>query len=165
MVKIPKPRVSPVNVGRAIGALGSSIPAIGDVGVLAFIKRKSGTPLGIGAKQGLKYAGGPIAVASWAYMGYQNRHLPGQIYGNMQIGYDQWMQRPEMQKVDRTTRTRTMGGRSMRTSRGGRGATTLSQRASKSVRPGKRRRRCKSRNKSGKTCLRPRNHSGRHRFK
>lgn len=49
-------------------------------------------------------------------------------------------------------------------SRGGRGATTLSQRASRSVRPGNRRRRCTSRNKSGKTCLRPRNHSGRHRF-
>ncbi len=51
------------------------------------------------------------------------------------------------------------------TSRGGRGATTLSQRASRSVRPGKRRRRCKSRNKSGKTCLRPRSHSGRHRYR
>ncbi len=49
-------------------------------------------------------------------------------------------------------------------SRGGRGATTLSQRASKSVRPGTRRRRCRFRNKSGKTCLRPRNHGGRHRF-
>ncbi len=50
-------------------------------------------------------------------------------------------------------------------SRGGRGATTLSQRASRSVRPGQRRTRCKSRNKSGKTCLRPRNHSGRHRYR
>ena len=166
---------SPRNIGRVIGAAGSSVPVVGDVGVLAFIKKKAGTPIGIGAKQGLKYAGGPIAVASWTYMGYQNRHLPGQIYGNMQIGYDQWKQRPEMRKVDRTTKTlKASGGRSRgntRTivgsggrSRGGRGATTLSQRASRSVRPGKRRQRCKSRNKSGKTCLRPRNHSGRHRF-
>ena len=150
---------SKLNIGRAIGALGSSVPAIGDAGVLAFIKRKSGTPIGIGAKQGMKWFGGPAAVAVWSYTAYQNRHLPGQIYGNMQIGYDQMMQHEGFQKVDRTTRTLKRKGR------GGRGATTLSQRASKSVRPGNRRRRCKSRNKSGKTCLRPRNHGGRHRYR
>ena len=44
------------------------------------------------------------------------------------------------------------------------GPAILSQRTSKSPSAGTRRRRCKSRNKSGKTCLRPRNHSGRHRF-
>jgi len=43
---------------------------------------------------------------------------------------------------------------------------SLSQRTRKSPRIGKRRRRCKFRNrKSGKTCLRPRGHSGRHRYR
>ena len=62
------------------------------------------------------------------------------------------------------------------TSRGGRGATTPSQRTSKSVRPGKRRRRCKHirfvrlpgkeyKRFDTQRCLRPRGHSGRHRFK
>ena len=58
-------RISPTNIGRAIGALGSSIPGIGDIGTLAFIKKKAGTPIGRGAAQGLKYAGGPIALASF----------------------------------------------------------------------------------------------------
>ncbi len=148
------------NFGRFIGAAGSSVPVVGDVGVLAFIKKYGNKPIGIGAKQGLKYAGGPIAVASWTYMGYQNRHLPGHIYGNMQIGYDQMMQHEGFQEVDRTTRTRKSKG-----SRGERGATTLSHRARKGARPGKRRSRCRFRNKSGKTCLRPRKHSGRHRYR
>ena len=157
---------SPKNIGRFIGAGGSSVPVVGDLAVVAFIKRKAGTPVGIGAKQGLKYAGGPIAAASWAYMGYQNRHLPAIWYGKSKQGYNLMMQHEGFQKVDRTTRNPRAGGRSSGgRSRGGRGATTLSQRASRSVRPGKRRQRCKSRNKSGKTCLRPRNHSGRHRFK
>jgi len=51
-------------------------------------------------------------------------------------------------------------------SQSGDGPTSLSQRTRKSPRIGKRRRRCKFRNrKSGKTCLRPRGHSGRHRYR
>ena len=40
------PMPSQLNIGRAIGALGSSVPVIGDIGTLAFIKKKAGTPIG-----------------------------------------------------------------------------------------------------------------------
>lgn len=179
---------SQLNIGRLIGAAGSSVPVIGDVGTMAFIKKKAGTQIGIGASQGLKWLGGPIAVASWSYLAYQNRHLPGHIYGNMQIGYGQMMQHEGFQEVDRTTRSRkSTGGRSrtrnrttsykrgkfrkgdgpyilVNKSRKGDGPSTLSQRTRKSPSYGKRRRRCSSRSKSGKPCLRPRGHSGRHRY-
>ncbi len=74
---------SPKNVGRLIGAAGLLCPHW-VILLFWFIKKYGHKPIGIGAKQGLKYAGGPIAVATWTYIGYQNRHLPGQIYGNMQ---------------------------------------------------------------------------------
>ncbi len=45
------------------------------------------------------------------------------------------------------------------------GPPSLSQRTSKSPSFGKRRRRCKHRNKAGKQCLRPAVHSGRHRYR
>ena len=47
----------------------------------------------------------------------------------------------------------------------GDGPSSLSQRTSRSPRFGKRRRRCKHRNKAGKQCLRPAGHSGRHRYR
>ena len=154
MVKLP---LSQLNIGRGIGALGSSIPGVGDVGTLAFIKRKAGTPIGIGAKQGLKYAGGPIAAASWIYMGYQNRHVPGQVVGNMQlVGSelpDLWR---DTRAVKRKPKTK---------SRRRDGPSILSQRTSRSPSFGKKRRRCTHRNKAGKRCLRPAGHSGRHRYR
>ena len=152
-----------LNLGRAIGALGSSIPAVGDIGTMAFIKKKAGTPVGIGAKQGLKYAGGPIAVASWTYMAYQNRHIPGDVYNNMKLGYQMMAQHQEdMSRADRTRKGG--GGRGIGTSRTRDGPPSLSQRTRKSPSFGKKRRRCKHRNKAGKQCLRPAGHSGRHRY-
>ena len=50
-------------------------------------------------------------------------------------------------------------------SRTGDGLPSLPQRTSKSPRFGKKRRRCKHRNKAGKRCLRPAGHSGRHRYR
>ena len=153
-----------LNLGRAIGALGSSIPAVGDIGTMAFIKKKAGTPVGIGARQGLKYAGGPIAVASWSYMAYQNRHLPGDVYNNMKLGYN--MMAEHQEKLSRSERTRRIrGSLPSIPSRTGDGPPSLSQRTRKSPRFGKKRRRCKHRNKAGKRCLRPAGHSGRHRYR
>ena len=152
-----------LNLGRAIGALGSSIPAVGDIGTMAFIKKKAGTPVGIGARQGLKYAGGPIAVASWSYMAYQNRHLPGDVYNNMKLGYQMMAQHQE--DISRSDRTLVRsGGRGRGTSQTRDGPPSLSQRTRKSPSFGKKRRRCKHRNKAGKRCLRPAGHSGRHRY-
>ena len=153
-----------LNIGRAIGALGSSVPAIGDLGTMAFIKKKAGTPVGIGAKQGLKYAGGPIAVASWSYMAYENRHRPGQVMQGMKQGFNMMADhQSEMSRSGRTTLQRS-GGRGKGTSRRMDGPPSLSQRTRRSPSFGKKRRRCKHRNKAGKRCLRPAGHSGRHRY-
>lgn len=159
------PRIKPINVGRVIGAVGSSVP-FGDAAVLGFIKKKAGTPIGMGAKQGMKYIGGPAAVAAWSYTAYQNRDTimgaPGKVHG---VYSNLWGSFKDSDIHDRNrgdpSNTRTS------TSRGGRGATTLSQSARRSVRPGigKVRRRCKHRNKAGKQCLRPAGHSGRHRYR
>ena len=59
------------------------------------------------------------------------------------------------------------GGKSSPSATAGRtgdGPPSLSRRTSKSPRFGKKRRRCKHRNKAGKRCLRPAGHSGRHRY-
>ena len=151
-------RPSQINIGRAIGALGSSIPAVGDIGTMAFIKKKAGTPIGKGATQGLKYAGGPIAVASWTYMGYQNRHVPGMMFSQYQTGFHQHI-KPSFE----LNRPRVTGGGG-RNSQTRDGPPSLSPRTRKSPSFGKKRKRCKYRNKAGKQCLRPAGHSGRHRY-
>ena len=161
------PRPSQLNIGRAIGALGSSVPGVGDIGTMAFIKKKAGTPIGIGAKQGLKFAGGPIAVASWSIMAYQNRKgiqdASSRFTQQFSLGLYQapdsaWDNSPKNRGVKFDSRTERKG-------RFGDGPPSLSPRTRKSPRFGKKRRRCKHRNKAGKQCLRPAGHSGRHRYR
>lgn len=57
--------VSPLNIGRAVGALGSSIPVVGDILTMGYIRKHAGKAKGIGAKQGWKVFGGPMMVVGW----------------------------------------------------------------------------------------------------
>lgn len=65
------PKIPNIWKGRVIGAVGSSVPVVGDLGVLTYIKKHSGTVRGLGARQGLKYLGGPIAAVSWGLGAYE----------------------------------------------------------------------------------------------
>ena len=59
-----------ITKGRLVGSFGSSIPVVGDVFTLGYIKKHAGKAKGIGAGQGLKYVGGPVAVIGWSSTGY-----------------------------------------------------------------------------------------------
>ncbi len=149
-----------LGVGAAVAVSPAVVPAVrigsmaatglvpGGTEVIIFLNRIKVISLG-----NLEMAGATLATGVGIWNAYRLRN---EISSFARDKYD-WI-------IDKANWTPDMEFGTLR-SRDGRGATTLSQRASRSVRPGTRRRRCSSRNKSGKTCLRPRNHGGRHRYR
>lgn len=157
-----------LNIGRAIGAVGSSVPG-GDAGVIAFIRAKSGTPIGLGARQGMKYVGGPAAAISWGYLGYQNRahisnaaarSLQGLSMGLYEAPASAWQSSPKTWTTPVGTKSESRVVRSKPSPTGRRRSSAQTR---SPIRLGKSRNRCRTRYR-GKRCRLPAGHSGRHSY-
>lgn len=159
MLKFGKFTIGGLGQGRLVGALGSSIPLVGDAATVGYIKKHAGSLRGVGAKQGMKYVGGPVAVAAWSYSLYDVVKDAGPSAAS---------------QVDYSTRASHIYGleipsssKSKKTSRGGRGSTksSLSNRSRRSLSaPHRSRNRCRHVYR-GKRCKLPRGHSGRHSYR
>ena len=143
--------------GVAIAAAPYPVDNVFQMGPLA--KRLMKSPAGKVLVRGSQ-VGGAIAAADFVY---SNRGFPRHMVQGMKQGYN--MMADHQAETSRDNRTRKGGGgRGRGTSRTRDGPPSLSQRTRKSPSFGKKRRRCKHRNKAGKQCLRPAGHSGRHRY-
>ena len=152
---------------RLAGLSAGAVPGIGDPAG-HFIKSKLRPPHSTWLGQGLKGSmglGAGLALDQyhqrWGLGNMGARGLENISFGMYKAPETAWDNSPKAswdnRGVQATTKTERVG-------RFGDGPPSLSQRTRKSPRFGKKRRRCKHRNKAGKRCLRPAGHSGRHRY-